>query len=257
LQLNLDQFVVFTLVLTRVSGLVVTAPIFGGSGIPGQIRALLAFAVAVLVFPSQWGAAVDVPANLLGYLLLVGGELLVGLVLGLGVTILFSGIQLAGQIIGQLGGLSLAEVFNPGFDTDVPLLSQLFHVFALAIFVAIGGHRLVMGGLLDTFAQMPPGQAALSPTVTAGLTQLLSASFELGIRAAAPATVALLLSTMVLGIVSRTLPQLNIMSFGFGLNALATFGALSVSLGSIAWIFEQHVESALETILDLVKITNA
>lgn len=92
------------------------------------------------------------------------------------------------------------------------------------------------------------------PTLTEGLTQLLAASFDLGIRSAAPATVALLISTLVLGLISRTLPQLNIMSFGFGFNALATFGALSVSIGSVAWIFQHHFEGALETILELAGI---
>jgi flagellar biosynthetic protein FliR len=81
-------------------------------------------------------------------------------------------------------------------------------------------------------------------------TTLLTESFSLGIRAAAPAMVALLLVTLIMGIISRTLPQLNVMSFGFGISALATLGALWVSVGSIAWVFQEQLEPALETMLD-------
>ena len=81
------------------------------------------------------------------------------------------------------------------------------------------------------------------------MTSLLAESFVLGIRAAAPAMVALLLATLVLGLVSRTLPQLNVMVLGFGFNALASMAALGVSLGAAAWIFQDQLEPFLDTAL--------
>jgi len=89
--------------------------------------------------------------------------------------------------------------------------------------------------------------------VTEAMTSLLTQSFVLGVRAAAPAMVALLLATLVLGLVSRTLPQLNVMALGFGFNVLATLGALSISLGAAAWAFQDQVEPVLETVLDALK----
>ncbi len=68
--------------------------------------------------------------------------------LGLGINILFSGIQVAGQIVSQMSGLSLADVFNPGFEEDVSVFSQLFYFLTLAVFVAVGGHRIVTEALL-------------------------------------------------------------------------------------------------------------
>ena len=249
---GLNHFLLFTLVLTRVSGLVITAPIFGGNDVPPQVRAMLAFALAVLVTPTQLATTVAAPTTLLGYLLVMGSELLVGLTLGLGITILLSGLQLTGQIIGQLSGMALAEVFNPAFDTSVPLISQILHLFALAVFVTIGGHRLVMGGLLGTFETMPPGTGFLSTTLTEAFTTLATQSFVLGIRAAAPATAALLLATVVLGLISRTLPQLNVLSFGFGINALVTFGALWFSLGAIGFVFQEQIEPAMELLVQAI-----
>jgi len=248
--LLIDQFLLFTLVLARVSGLVMVAPIFGAAAVPMRVRALLAFSIALLVAPLHWGASFDHPGTTLNYLVLVGNEALVGLLLALGVNLLFAGVQVAGQIIGQMSGLQVAEVFSPEFDGGVPVFSQILFYVALAVFVILGGHRMTMEALLDTFAAMPPGTARLSSTTTETLTELLAQSFALGIRAAAPAMVALLLTTLVLGLIGRTLPQLNIMSLGFGLSSLVTLCVLSMSLGAAAWLFQDHIDSTLLALLD-------
>jgi flagellar biosynthesis protein FliR len=249
-QLTIDRFLVFTLVLTRISGLVLIAPIFASGQIPMRVRAFLALALALLVMPIQSGASVPYLPNLVAYLVLVAGEMLVGLALGLGVLILFSGMQLAGQLIGQTGAMAIADVLNPGTDTEEPLLSVLFFYLALAVFMLIGGHRLVMAGLLNTFRAIPPGQGGLSNSMGDTLVVLLTQSFVLGIRAAAPALVAILLSTIVLGLVSRTLPQLNILAIGFGINAMVTLAAVLFSLGAIVWVFQAEIEPCLETVLE-------
>jgi flagellar biosynthetic protein FliR len=114
--------------------------------------------------------------------------------------------------------------------------------------VTIGGHRRMIAALLSTFEVIPIGGGSLPPSLSETVTTLLGQSFALGVRAAAPAMTALLLSTLVMGLISRTLPQLNIMAFGFGLNAMVTLGALAVSLGAIAWIFQDQIDAVLETL---------
>jgi len=249
-QLDLEKFLLFTLVLSRVSGLTMTAPIYGTKEVPMQVRALLAVALALLITPTQWGVAVEYPGSTINYLVFIGSELLVGLSLGLGIVILFSGIQLAGQLIGRIGGLMLADVFDPSSETSVPIFSRLLMLVAMAVFVCIGGHRIVMAGLLDTFQTIPPGSGALPNSIAQTFVVLLSQSFSLGIRAAVPVVTALLLSTLVMGLISRTLPQLNILMVGFGLNSMLTFATFSLTLGAAAWAFQEQVEPALEILLD-------
>lgn len=251
---SLNHFLIFTLVLVRVGGLMLAGAPLGSPEAPMQFRVLLAFTLALLMTPAQLAAPVVWPSSLLGYVALAGGELLLGLTLGVGVMMLFSSVQLAGQIVSQMSGMTLGDVFNPGLDDNVPLFSQLFYLVALAIFLIVGGHRLVIAGLLDTFVAIPLG--SLSPVET-GLPEslgqmivtLLVQSFSLGFRTAAPATVALLLASLVMGVISRTLPQLNVMAFGFGLNALTTFAILLVSLGGMAWLFQDEIEPAVQTAL--------
>ena len=249
----INSFVIFIFVLARMSGLVMTAPMFGSSEVPTRIRALLAFTMALVITPVEWSANVELPTSLAAFIVSMGGELLIGMILGLGVMILLSGVQVAGQIISQMSGMSLADVFNPGFDAEVPMISNLLYLVTLTVFIILGGHRLLVSALLDTYTFLPLGHAQLPPSLGTLMATLLAESFSLAVRGAAPAMVALLLATVVLGLISRTLPQLNILAIGFGLNAMVTFLVLAVSVGAIAWLFQEHFEPAVEVIVDALR----
>ena len=239
---------VFTLVLARTGALVMTAPIFGSQALPRQVRALFAVALSLLVTPAFLNVSMPPVENTIEYGRLLVSEALIGLLIGLGVNILFSGVQVAGQIVSQLSGLSLAEVFNPGFDEDVSVFSQLFYFLTLAVFVAVGGHRIVTEAMLETFTAAPPGHAALGTNFVDVLISILTQSFALGIRAAGPLMVALLLSNLVLGLISRTLPQINVIVVGFGLNSLLAMGVLFLSVGAAAWTFQEPTMDAMQHI---------
>jgi flagellar biosynthesis protein FliR len=253
--LMMSPFITFTFVLARVSGLIMTAPLFGSAEVPMRVRGLLAFALALLITPLQLSAGLQMPTNLLFYAVGLGGELLVGMLIGLGVMVLLSGVQVAGQVISQMSGMSLGDVFNPGFNSEVPLISHLLHMVTLAVFVIIGGHRLLVGAVLDTYTFMPVGQAQLPSSLGDLVCALMAESFSLAVRGAAPAMIALLLATVVLGLVSRTLPQLNVLAIGFGLNTAVTFLVLAVSLGTIAWLFQEQLDPAVETIVEALRPT--
>lgn len=249
LDLGSNFVLLLTLVLVRVSGIVLTAPIFGTNDVPPTVRALFAFALALLIAPVQASAMTAAPRSLIEFGLMLTGELLIGVVLGLGVMVLFAAFQLAGTLVGQLSGMSIGDVFNPGLDENIPIFSQLLFFVAMAVYVLIGGHRLLLAGLLGTFQAIPPGTAAVPVELEELLVRLLTESFGLGIRAAAPAVAALLLATIVLGLVSRSLPQLNILALGFGLNALVTFAILSVSISGVVWLMQDRLEPLLEMLL--------
>ncbi len=250
-QFLLDQFLVFTLVLCRVSGLVMTAPIFGTTDVPMQVRGLLAVALSVLVMPLVWGQSLAPPGNLVNYLVIVAAEVLVGFTLGMAVNILLSGIQVAANVIGQMSGLQMAEIYNPTSDTTGPVFAQIMFYVTLAVFVLIGGHRKLLGALLDTFVWLPPGMGGLPTGLTELTTGLVTQSFILAVRAAAPTMTALLLSHLVLGLISRTMPQLNINALGFGFNSLIGMGMLALSLGAMVWMFQEQIDSLLENVLDV------
>ncbi len=253
-QLDVQQFLLFTLVLTRVSGLVMVAPIYGTKEVPMQVRAFLAVALAVLIMPTQWDVEVAYPGTMVNYMVFIGSELAIGVCLGLGIVILFSGAQLCGQMIGRVGGMMLADVFDPSVGARVSMFGRLLFLVAMAVFVCIGGHRMLMAGLLDTFATIPPGSGAFPVSIAHTFTTLLHESFSLGIRAALPVVTALMLSLLVLGLIGRTLPQLNILVVGFGLNSMLTFATLSLTIGGAAWAFQEQIEPTITAVLEALHL---
>ncbi|HVU88783.1 MAG TPA: flagellar biosynthetic protein FliR [Pirellulales bacterium] len=246
---------VLLLVLGRVGGLVTTAPLFSAIAVPKNIRAILALALAVLLAPAQVAHSAAQPESLVAGALAVGVEVLIGLALGLGTALLIAGAQLAGQLIAQLSGLSLAEVFDPNLGAETPLLSQLLGLFGVAVYLLIGGHRWLLAGLLDSSRALPIGGCHLPEAVPHVLVSLVSESFSLGIRIAVPAVLALLLASIMLGLVSRTITQLNVMSLGFGLNVVVALFALAMSLGSAAWLLEDQVQPTVKQMIDTLQAT--
>jgi flagellar biosynthesis protein FliR len=233
-----SRFMVFVLVLARTSTLVMTAPIFGTVSIPRQVRVVLAVAISLLITPVFLGTSLPAIESTAEFGRLLVNELLVGLLLGLGINILFSGVQVAGQVVSQLSGMSLANVSSPGFDEDIPVFAQLYYFLTVAVFVAVGGHRIVTQSLLETFTTLPPGHAAIGDSFVEVITGIMTQAFVLGVRAAAPLLTALLLANLILGLISRTLPQINVIAVGFGLNSLLTLGLMFLSIGAAVWIFQ-------------------
>jgi flagellar biosynthesis protein FliR len=253
--LLLGKVAIFALVLARVGSLVATAPLLQIAAIPNRVKALLAVTLALLVAPLQPVASYVSPWNLVTFANLLFNEVLIGLLLGLGMQVLMSGIQVTGQLISQLSGMSLAEISSPTFDDGSNVFAELIQYSTLALFVVLGGHRLVVGALLDTFAWVPPGHGAYGESFTDVMIGLMGQSFQLGIRAAAPIMIALLLATLVLGLVSRTLPQINVIAVGFGLNSLLTIGALLFCLGTVMWTFQDPIVAAIDSLVEAVAAT--
>ncbi|ADB19004.1 type III secretion system inner membrane R protein [Pirellula staleyi DSM 6068] len=251
---QLDQIVIFSLVLTRIGMLVFILPMFGSSSVPMQARAILAIAIALILTPVYAGALPSPPENLMMLGLMLARESMLGLALGLAVMILLAGMQLAGSIISQMSGMTLADVANPTFDTSVPIFSQLLEMLSLAIFFSLGGHRLVMSALLDTFKFMPPGQATFPEEAVEMLATIFTHSFEIGIRAAAPAIISLLLAILVVALISRTLPQLNSVAVGLNFNAMIVLAILALSLGSAAMVFQEELEPTIVSITQSILI---
>jgi flagellar biosynthetic protein FliR len=248
LNLYLDQFLIFVLVLTRLGCLLMTLPMLGTATVPMHVRALLAVAMSLVVTPLYFGLPAPPAENLFLLTALLAREAALGLALGLAVMILLSGMQLAGQVISQTSGLSLADVANPTFETNVPLFSHILEMLAVAIFFLVGGHRQVLAALMSSFAWMPPGQGRLPHDLLAALTDVAARSFEIGIRASAPVMVALLLATLIVALVSRTLPQLNAVAVGLNFNSLIVLAVLAFCLGSAGWVFQEELGGVIELV---------
>ncbi|HEY3244211.1 MAG TPA: flagellar biosynthetic protein FliR [Phycisphaerae bacterium] len=237
----------FVLVLLRISGLMIAAPIFGSNAIPRRIKAALAMVVALAVFPlvtTQAALHLTLADAFVGAI----GEVLIGLVIGLGMGILFLGAELAGALIGQQAGLALGQIFNPLLENDTTALGQLFFLVHLTIFLIVGGHRQLLRALLDTFKVIPVLSFRQDERVLMLATELLSSAFILALRLAGPVLIALTLTTLALGFVSRAMPQLNILSVGFSVQILAALLMAGLVLAMSGDLLASSITDGLQVI---------
>ena len=237
----------FALVLCRVSGLMLTAPLYGSQAVPARIRAALAVAISVVLFPA---VAPTLPVNLTlaGAVAGVFGELMIGLIIGVSLSLVFVGVQVAGMIAGQQAGLALGQVYNPVLNTNTTILGQLFFLTALTVFVLAGGHRELMRALLDTFEVIPVMSFRFSPSLLDLVTALLTGAYAVALRLAAPVLMALLTATLVLGFLSRTMPQLNILSVGFPVRVLVTLTVAGFALAASGGLLTESVAEVIDRV---------
>ncbi len=223
---------VYALVLFRISGLMLAAPIYGSTVIPVRIRVALSLTVTALIFPLVRGQA---PPDMTLSMALVGGvgEMMIGVLIGLSLSILLMGAEVAGLMVGRQAGLALANVFDPTRNQQTSIVGQVYSIVLTWLFLLAGGHRAAMAALLDTFEVIPLLSFRFDETFVLLLVEMLAAAFILGIRLAGPVLIALFLLGTALAFLSRTMPQLNILTVGFTLRLLVALlvAALAISAG--------------------------
>lgn len=229
-------FPAFMLVIARVSGIMIAAPFFGSPTIPRQAKAMLVLAMSAMLFPL---ASASFPLVLpLGRVLLgIVGELTIGLVIGLGYSLVFSGAAIAAKLVGQQAGLAAGALFNPVFESDSTAIGEIYFFFTLIVFFSIGGHHTLLIALLNTFETTPLMTFQLTPTIMAALNDLVAAAFSFGLRLSGPVVVALFLASLTMGFVSRTMPQLNILSVGFGIRVMVGIWMVAASIAMVNQVF--------------------
>lgn len=212
----------FLLVFFRLTGLFLFAPVFGSNVIPRRVKTLLALTLTFCIFPIVAPAS-PVQLTLPTFAFTVGTEMLIGIIIGYGASIPLVAMQVGGQLIGQQLGLGLAQVFNPDFNEESEVISQLLFMVALVLFLLINGHHLLLAALIHSFHNVPLGGIIEPGNVLNFILGLLQAMFELGLRVGAPLLCMIFLETIAMGFVARTVPQLNILTLGFPLRIMIGF----------------------------------
>jgi flagellar biosynthetic protein FliR len=217
------------LVLARIGGLVVAAPVFGHLLVPHRIRAAFALALTAALVPVVAPIAA-VPATVWGLAGLVAIEFIVGATLGLVAQFVFAGVQLGGQIAGTQMGFGIVNLIDPQTHSQVSVIAQWQQLLALLVFLVLDVHHLLIRALVGSFQAAPPGAVALTAASVRGVVGLSADLFAVGVRIAVPVLIALLLTNGALGVLARTVPQLNVFVVGFPLNVGVGLCVLGASL---------------------------
>ena len=225
------QIELFFLVLIRVSTIVVLIPILGDRTTPARIKGGLAVLITFLVLPSV--SRPESPAEdplMLG--MRMGGEVLIGVALAFASRIAFSGIQMAGQLIGFQVGFSIVNIIDPLTSEQVSIIAELQYLFAGLLFLAVNGHHMLIQAVSESYSVLPVLGFHMTGELAQGIIEQSRSLFVIAVKISAPIVVAVLFTNVGLGLVARTVPQINVFIVGFPLQiAIGLIGiGLSIPL---------------------------
>lgn len=236
-------------VLSRMAGLFIFAPIIGSRLIPAPVRALMALAMTAAVYPFAPGLDQPIRLDLLSLAPLVAAETMIGLSIGLIAALPIICVQMGGQLISQQMGLQTGDLFNPAIELGGDIVGQILMYLAIAAFVSLDGIEVMHASLVATFERVAIGGLQPEQTPLDLFVALSASGFELAFRVAAPVTTLMLLESLAMGLLMKTSPQFNILSFGFPVKILLGLLAMIASVAFIASTISAEVQEALAGII--------
>lgn len=237
------QFLVFLFVFVRVGAILLLAPVFGSNEMPINVRLALVLIFSLVLLPIVEVPAVPLLQSAFALVPALVAELLIGAILGFTVRLLFAAVQLGGEIAGFQMGLAIANVIDPLTQREVSVLSQAKNVLAMLLFVTLNIHYWFIYALVRSFQLVPPFGLSLSEPLMEALVRLSGAMFLIALHLAAPLIAVLLFTTVALGLLAKTVPQINVFIMSMSLNIAVGLLVLGASLPMIMGLIQRLYEN--------------
>lgn len=239
INISFHQVIVYFILLIRVATIVVTVPFLGFESIPLQVKAGLSLVLALLLFPVIDQSHLRIPLEMVPFIVMVMNEVLIGMVIGFVMGIIFVGVQFAGELIGMDMGFGIVNILDPQTGEQVSLLGEFQYLVALLLFLSFDGHHFILQILKLSYEAVPIMGDNYTPSVVSQIVTMSNQIFSIGLKLGATALAALFITTVIMAIVSRLVPQMNIFIVGFPLKISVGFIMLVVSFPFFAYMFEK------------------
>lgn len=239
--------------LTRVLAMLASSPVLGQTRIPMRVRLGLAIALVVAITPSLPALPQVAPGSAPGMLILAY-QIIIGVAMGFALRLVFTAVEMAGDLIGLQMGLGFAMFFDPGNAQHTPVVGRFLGLLATLIFLAINGHLLIISTLAQSFHLLPittePMQSGFFETIARHGAVIFMASLQLAL----PLIITLLVVNLSLGVLTRAAPQLNIFAVGFPVTLAIGFAALILTLPYFAPLFERLLDESFQFVMQLPSV---
>ncbi len=212
--------------------------------------------IALVLFPVMEPSMVSLALDPISFLLLLLAEVLLGSMVALIAKMVFTAVEYGGTVIGYQMGFAAANIFDPQNERQLPLISQFQNVFAILIFLAVDGHHVFFQVAAESYKILPPGAFNISGEAIPYLLTLSSRIFFLGIQFSAPILAVLLLSGLILGILSRVFPQLNVFLLSFPLNIGLSFTVIGLTLPLVTILLRREFDDLANRFATVLQLLN-
>ena len=259
--LNFDipvaQLALFSFVFFRISAMLMTLPFFNSRNIPILFKAGLAVSMSMLMMPLLRGADMTATLGLPVLALRLMGEIAIGAVIGLAVQMVFAAVQMAGQLVGFQMSFAIANVVDPAGGNQVPLLSQFSHVLAMLIFLATNAHHLLLRALTESFELVPLLDFHYRPALVEQIMVLAGNMFVVAVKLGAPIIIVLLLTSVAMGLMARTVPQMHVFIVAMPLKIAVGFIFLGLALPYMSTFLNRLFHANAADIMTLLRLCRA
>jgi flagellar biosynthetic protein FliR len=237
----------FIFPLARVLALIASAPIFGNKQVPARIKVGLAVVITIVIAPTLNISPEIDPASAQGLFVLVQ-QIVAGVIIGFSIRLIFSAVEMAGDLAGMQMGLGFASFYDPQNATFTPVIAQFLGIIAALAFITVDGHLYMLAALADSFRDFPIGANVPSANAFRTVAEWGGSMFGHALQFALPLIGALLITNLALGILTRSAPQLNIFAVGFPITLAVGFAALLLTIPYLAPLLEYFTHKGLDTV---------
>jgi len=250
----LDQLQGYFLCMARVLALITAIPVFAGIQMTAQIKIALAVLTSLLLFPAMVPYTPKESLTITAFGILIVNEVLLGTMVGLVSQMVFAAASFGGTVIGYQMGFAAANIFDPQTTQQLSLMSQFINILTLLAFLTFDIHHYYFHAIVDSYRLLPPGFFDLSGGAVEELMRLTSRMFAIGVQFSAPVLALLLLTNLVLGILARVFPQLNVFMLSFPLNIGISFLVIGLTLAATFSVLRREFDTLIEHILQLMAL---
>jgi flagellar biosynthetic protein FliR len=239
------------LVAARLGGLSIFAPVISSQIVNNKIKVFLflglsAATVPVLISSGRIAGVEHMGLWMLGIAIVL--EIAIGAIIGFAALMPLMAMQTGGLIMAQQMGLGFARFYNPAMGDEADVLENLLFLLALVTFIALGGIDWMVLAVLNSYQYIAIGGFVPGTGVVTLLTGLVMSAFEIGLRVAAPLLALVFLETLAIGFISKTVPQLNILSLGFPIRIMVGLGTIVVGVVVLQQVLVDFIDSVLVTV---------
>ncbi len=252
LDITQAQIEVFLLSLFRFAGMMAIAPVLSHRTFPIQLRFAFSMLVAILIFPFVNSGDFVSPSSIWELLGVGVTEFLMGAMIGFMFYLLFVAVQFAGGIIGFQIGFAIVNVIDPSTSQNISIIGQFQYLLATPLFLIMNGHHMILSGMLDSFRLVPLGTVTFQFSGATELARLSAGVFILAVKIASPVMLALFLTDTALGIIARTVPQMNVFIVGFPLKIAIGLFVVGLTVPIFAYVFQGSLVRLQDSLSSLI-----
>lgn len=235
----------FLMIFARIGSAMIVLPGFGEVNVPVRVRLIIALTICFVMYPVVSVALPATPPNVAELLLLLGGEILIGIAIGAITRLLISMLQVGGTIIAFNAGLASAQLFDPSAGQTGAITGAFLATIGITLLFVTNMHHVMLMALVDSYVLFVPGQGFPVGDFSDSAARVVSDSFRLGLQIALPILVVGMLIYLSMGLMARLMPQIQVFFIALPLQILVGFAVLAVTLGVSMLVFLDHFETVV------------